>query len=324
MSRIVTTTVRIASICLPDDVPLSIAAAIFVAAGVVLIYVINMIFTQRIIRAQHPNWGWNPIFKGFFLSVYVIIVLTLTMLITSVVQSYYTLSTNTHRIDRDIQLYGATMYMVISFLPIPIVTLSLLIPRNARVDKFGSGRFRTKIAVLLLVSLIICCGATYRCATSWLTPVPRVMPTPWYYRRTFFYVFDFTVEVLVVYLYAFLRVDRRFHVPNGAHGPGSYRAGAQKAQEEKRQAGGLRVYSEEETFDDAADDDGRPQNSDSEEGKDVEAAKDFAHEPSQLTRPEPAQPGSTLHPPHPTAMPGVPHMDRTLWGSTNNQSVRWP
>ncbi|KAF2102882.1 hypothetical protein NA57DRAFT_27870, partial [Rhizodiscina lignyota] len=222
MARTVTCTLRIASICLSDDIPLSIAAAIFVAAGVVIIYIVNLIFTQRIVRAQHQNSGWHPLFKAFFIAIYVIIILTLLMLITSVVQSYYTLSSNTHRIDRDIQLYGATMYAVISFLPIPIIFFSLIVPRRVRTDKFGSGRFRTKIVVLLLAATLICCGACYRAGSSWVTPVPTQNPVPWYHHRVYFYVFDFSVEVLVVYLYAFLRVDKRFHIPDGAHGPGSY------------------------------------------------------------------------------------------------------
>jgi hypothetical protein len=47
---------------------------------------------------------------------------------------------------------------------------------------------------------------------------------PWYLSRACFYVFNFTVEVCVVYMYALLRVDQRFHVPDGAKGPGSYSA----------------------------------------------------------------------------------------------------
>jgi hypothetical protein len=35
-------------------------------------------------------------------------------------------------------------------------------------------------------------------------------------------MFNFGVEILTVYLYAIMRVDRRFHIPDGARGPGSY------------------------------------------------------------------------------------------------------
>jgi len=49
-----------------------------------------------------------------------------------------------------------------------------------------------------------------------------------------------------VYLYAFIRVDRRFHVPDGSHGPGDY-LGEKK---ERRTSMVNRVMTEEEVFDD--------------------------------------------------------------------------
>jgi len=50
----------------------------------------------------------------------------------------------------------------------------------------------------------------------------------------------------VVALYAIIRVDKRFHVPNGSHGPGDYSAGAQV---ERKPSLVDRVLSEEEVFD---------------------------------------------------------------------------
>ena len=41
------------------------------------------------------------------------------------------------------------------------------------------------------------------------------------------------VEILTVYLYAIMRVDLRFHVPNGAKGPGSYAAGVSASESRK-------------------------------------------------------------------------------------------
>jgi hypothetical protein len=39
-------------------------------------------------------------------------------------------------------------------------------------------------------------------------------------------VFNFAVEVVVVYLYAVMRQDLRCWIPDGAHGPGSYAVAA--------------------------------------------------------------------------------------------------
>jgi len=231
MARIATSVLRIASISLPHDIPLSIAAQIFVAAGVVLIFVINLFFTQRIIRAQHPNLGWNKLVSLFFIATYVLIVITLIMLITSVVQMFYTLNRDIRQIDRDIQLYGLTYFAFVSFLPAILLAISLAIPRTSPVDKFGHPdyRLRHNILIVLAGSLTLCLGASYRAGTAYLPPVPRSQPLPGYYHRACFYIFNFVLEIMVVYFYAFVRIDKRFHIPNGAHGPGSY--GRQRKEE---------------------------------------------------------------------------------------------
>jgi hypothetical protein len=272
---------RIAATCLPTDISLSIAASIFVAAGVIIVFIVNLVFAQRIIRAQHPNSGWHPFFRMFFNFLYALVILTIIMLITVVVQSFYTLNANTHRIDRDIQLYGVTTFAIISFLPIPIVIGGLLIPRKQHVDKFGTGRFRSKIAILLTASTLVSVGACYRAGTTWLTPVPITKPLPAYFHPACFYIFNFGVEIIVLYLYAILRIDHRFHIPDGAKGPGSY----SKSTTEKRitdtpsdinepapaaERIGSRVYTEEETFDDSYNDDETV----GKKSKDIEAGED--------------------------------------------------
>ena len=255
MARIVTCTMRIAAICKPHIISLSIVASVFVAAGVLLIFIINLLFAQRLIRATHPNFGWNRIFSLSLKLLYILIVLTISMVITCTVQSFYTLRPRTRRIDRDFQLYGSIFFAIVSFLPIPMVALALILPRKTHIEKFGSGRFRTKVFVLLTASISVCLGAAFRCGTAWKTPVPHSQPLPAYYSRVYFYVFNFVVEIIAVYLYAFLRVDLRFHIPDGARGPGSYAAGKRLGhmEDNKEASEGQRrfsrVYRGEETFD---------------------------------------------------------------------------
>ncbi|KAL8882285.1 MAG: hypothetical protein Q9192_007609, partial [Flavoplaca navasiana] len=140
MARIVTCIMRIVWATRPRNVSIAIAAQIFVAAGVVLLFLINLIFAQRIIRAAHPNGGWHPLFHHFFTAIYVLIVIGLIMVITTNVQSFYTLNANTKRIDRAVILAVGTFYAIVSFLPIPLVIGGLVMPRKTRVEKFGSGR----------------------------------------------------------------------------------------------------------------------------------------------------------------------------------------
>ncbi|KAH0294604.1 hypothetical protein KCU62_g251, partial [Aureobasidium sp. EXF-3399] len=125
--RIVTLSLRMAWACYPRNIKLGIAAQVFVNIGVVLLYFVNLFFTQRIVRAQHPNFGWSKFFSPLIPMVCAITVLTIIALIVGVIQSFYTLDTNIHRIDRIIELYGSTAFSVIAFIPILIVTLSTLL-----------------------------------------------------------------------------------------------------------------------------------------------------------------------------------------------------
>lgn len=205
----------------PTNISIAIAAQTFVAAGVVLLFVANLIFVQRIIRALHPSTGWHPFFSGGFIALYILIGINLIMLITANVQSFYTLNKNTLRIDRDIQLYGQTYNAIMAFLPISLVIGGLVIPRRTPVEKFGTGRFRSKIYIVLLSSFILTLGAAFRLGTNSKPPRPRNNPA-WYHSKACFYVFNLTLEFLAVALYAAARVDLRFHVPNGSKGPGHY------------------------------------------------------------------------------------------------------
>ena len=225
MSRILTMIMRIVWATRITNTRVAIAANILVYAGVVLLFIVNIIFAQRIVRACHPNSGWHPIFHFFFVGIYVLIVITLIMLITSVIQSFYTLNANTKRIDRDILLYGQTFYAAISFLPIPLVLGGLVIPRTTRIEKFGHGRFTSKIVYLLLCSVLLCAGATFRVATNFAGGTRPANNPATYQDKACFYIFNFTVEIIVVLLYIVIRVDKRFYVPDHSKKAGDYSRG---------------------------------------------------------------------------------------------------
>jgi hypothetical protein len=255
MARIVTMIMRIVAACYPHDVQIAIAAGIFVSAGVLILFLINLIFAQRILRAAHPNFGWHRAFSIAFNVLYALIGAMLVMVITATVQSYYTLNANTHKIDRDLQLTAGTYLMIVAFLPIPMVIIGLIVPRKTRIEKFGQGRWRTKICILLGSATLLTLGAAFRAGTNFKDPRPINDPA-WYQAKWCFYIFNFTVEIIVVYLYALLRVDRRFHVPDASKGPGDYSRAATAANEKDTRPDStgsiMRIMSEEEVFDDAS------------------------------------------------------------------------
>lgn len=222
MSRVVANIMRIVWACYPQNVRVAIAAQIFVAAGVLLLFVLNLLFAQRMMRAAFPAFAWSRPLSVVFKVLYVLVVISIIMVITVVVQSSYTLNANTHRIDRDIQLYGVTYFAIISFLPLPIVSLVVLLADEKKAAPFGSGSWRTKGLIVFVAGTLLCLGASYRAGTSWMAPHPIYDP-PAYMHKACFYIFNFGIDLSVVILFLFGRVDQRFHVPNGSSRVRHYR-----------------------------------------------------------------------------------------------------
>jgi hypothetical protein len=256
MCRVVTMILRIAWANRQHNVSLAMAANIFVQAGTVLLYIINLVFALRVIRAQHPRLGWHRSLSIAARVLIAVVVLTLIALIASVIQESYTLNANAHRIDKDIQLYGTTFYAFVAFLPIPMLIAGIIIPRRIRTEKFGKGRFRYKIAILATASALCTIRASYACGIAWLKPIPLESPIhPWQLSKEAFYTFCFVPEIAVVVLYAAVRVDLRFAVPAGQRGTymaAPSDAGGVYSVPEAAQSEVLKIYSEEELFDDSA------------------------------------------------------------------------
>lgn len=181
----------------------------------------------------------------------------LAIVITATVQTFYTLNPHVKRIDRDLQITTSTYLLLISFLPIPMVVFGLIVPRKTRLEKFGSGKWRSKIWILLGSAVLLCLGASFRSATTYKNPRPK-NDLAWYQAKWCFYFFNFVIEIIVVYLYLLVRVDRRFIIPNGSKGPGDYLG--QQMQQRSRESvdeaprrsmsSTTHILSEEEVFDD--------------------------------------------------------------------------
>jgi cation transporter-like permease len=79
MARIATFSMRIASTKNPTNPQVAIAAAVLISAGVILLYIINLIFAQRVLRGYHPKFGNSRIvgiaFKAYFASVVAVLIM---------------------------------------------------------------------------------------------------------------------------------------------------------------------------------------------------------------------------------------------------------
>ncbi|GAB7348313.1 hypothetical protein MBLNU459_g6291t1 [Dothideomycetes sp. NU459] len=211
MARTVTCIMRIVWATRPDNVRVAIAANIFSNAGVFIAYLINIILAQRVVVSAFPSAGQSKPFKMAFVLLYAITILTLASVITSVVQSVYTLDTYIHSIDRDIQLTAGTLILVIAALPIPLTVASVLRARRTPPTPFGTGSWNAKIVILMVTTLLALTVAAFRCGTTWMTPRPKEQPY-WFDARWCYYFFNFVFDISIIYTYLFTRVDKRFHI----------------------------------------------------------------------------------------------------------------
>lgn len=212
------------------NIGLVITAQVFVAAGVLLLFILNLIFAQRLLRAMHPRIGWHAITSCLFVVFYVLVGLSLVSVITCFVQSLYTLDPHTRQVDHAVTLYGGTFFLVAAFFPVPFVGVNYLAFVAKR--KEGTGRAqvpdtdkmippqRPRMAgsvargsiVLGVAALLLTLGAGFRTGVAYAQARPAEDPA-WYDSKACFYVFNFVTELGVIYLYAMARVDRTFYVP---------------------------------------------------------------------------------------------------------------
>lgn len=134
-------------------------------------------------------------------------------MIVASVKMFFTLDMSVLMKCRDIQRFGIIWFSIFSFLPIPIVLLSYLIPSSTGPENFGKrGTLGQKLLIVLAAGCILTLENSVRAASAFL---PSRSPTDpaWYHKRAAFYVFLPTMEVMVVVLYAATRVDQRMWIP---------------------------------------------------------------------------------------------------------------
>ncbi|PLB49442.1 hypothetical protein P170DRAFT_437015 [Aspergillus steynii IBT 23096] len=221
MARITTLVLRIVWASRQHNVRLAIAAGIFVNAGILVIYIVNFILSQRILRAKQPHVGWNPIYRVLCKVLYFGIFAALVMVIAAMVVSVYTLNPHTKTICRDIQLAALTYFLVFSCLPFLHVAVTFWLPRSQDEETFGEGSMGAKTIIVLLSTGLCVFNAGFKAGVNW-SPLRPITSPGWFDSKASFYVFIFVFEVLILCLLTFSRIDKRFFVPNGCKGPGDY------------------------------------------------------------------------------------------------------
>lgn len=227
MARITANVMRIVWATRPTNASIAIAANVLTNAGVVLLFVVNLILVQRVLRAYHPRLGWSRPVGLTFRFLYFSIAAAIIMVIIAVVYSFYTLDPTARMRIREVQLTGVVFLAALAFLPIPIGLAAGLVPSREPRDPFGQshpqGRARSlrfKLALVLFTSTLLTLGASFRAGTAFYQR-PANNPA-WFHSKPCYYCFNYTIEVICVFTYALLRFDRLFHIPDGSSAPGHY------------------------------------------------------------------------------------------------------
>ncbi|KAL5086038.1 hypothetical protein Trisim1_009668 [Trichoderma cf. simile WF8] len=220
MARISANVMRIVWACYPKNGRIGLAAQILANAGVLLVFVINIILVLRILRAYHPRLGWSFPAKIVFRTIYVSVVACLIMLIVAIVYSVYTLDQSAIDKTHDVQVVALTYFAFLAFFPIPVIALCFIIPRRQRIEKFGAGSMRYKLFLMIFSACLLTLGAAFRAGVSYYR-VPVTQPK-WFHHKACFYCFIYAIELIVVFTYSLSRFDKRFHIPDGSSSPGHY------------------------------------------------------------------------------------------------------
>ena len=222
MARVVTCIMRIVWATRQHNIQVAIAAQIFNNAGVLIVYLVNLIFAQRILRAKHPRLGWNTALAHVFHIGYALLAGALIMVIAATVIMFYTQNLHTIQACLSCQRAAVVFLFILTAIPLLLVSISFLLPQSTRGEEdFGAGSFQGKIFLLLVVACVATTLSGFKLGTTWEAPRPMNDPA-WYHSRAAFYCFGYMLEIFILCIYIFGRVDKRFHVPNGSGKRRSY------------------------------------------------------------------------------------------------------
>ncbi|KAF4776950.1 hypothetical protein HER10_EVM0010215 [Colletotrichum scovillei] len=189
--------------------------------GAALMFAVNIFFAQRLVRSIHPKAGWCTAFSQFSLILLFSVPAFIILNMTSTIIAFFSVG-NVDRLETtdDLLKFGSSWNTFLSIFPVLVVSGCLSVP-GPKPEKFGSGSQRVKVALLYLGSFLLITGQSIRLFAVFNKELPGATPSV-IYGKAVFYTTGFFFELIVVALYAVMRVDLRFHVPNGASGPGDY------------------------------------------------------------------------------------------------------
>ncbi|KAL2178418.1 uncharacterized protein P884DRAFT_323667 [Thermothelomyces heterothallicus CBS 202.75] len=217
VTRVAALSLRIAWARARDDADVALAATVFTAAGVLILFIVNLILARRVVRALHPRLGRHPALTHAFRALLATIVAILVMVVVCTVHSSLGADAAARAKERDVLLFAGVYVTVVALLPAVAVALAWALPNRGPhpPEPLGTGPMWAKVALLGFASLLLTLGAGFRVGVNFAAkPAGQEQ---WYHSKPAFYCFNFVLDLIVVYSYAIFRFDRMFHIPPVDH-----------------------------------------------------------------------------------------------------------
>ncbi|KZT52817.1 hypothetical protein CALCODRAFT_75869 [Calocera cornea HHB12733] len=218
MSRIVTWSTRIAWAVHPTNQNLAIVSNVFVAAGVILLWIVNRICATRLLAEYHPRM-YHELPLSFFVTrlPYILVLCCVPMVITAIVQEFSDPGQRLLSIDGTILKVALAIFLAFAASPILSLFWTYVVPHERSKDeiramqrRLGTGHTLTKVTVIAVATALLVTELSIRAATI-LQQFPS-NAAPWYYSKATFYVIVPVFELTVLVMFAAVRVDRLFYL----------------------------------------------------------------------------------------------------------------
>jgi hypothetical protein len=195
-----------------------------------VIFAINLVLTQRVLRAIHPKLFWHPVVSKLFVFLLGSVPFFIIFNIVALSASFFVTSASGAKTTKDLLFLGSSWNLWLCLFPIIFIGIFGTIPSPTKIENFGIGRFRFKIVLVIYSSATLFIGAIVRLIAAAQThPIDNPGQVD---SKPIFYLTGFVLEILVVILFVLARFDLLFHIPDGCTGPGQYAAKKELDEEE--------------------------------------------------------------------------------------------
>ncbi|KAK4222420.1 hypothetical protein QBC38DRAFT_375114 [Podospora fimiseda] len=209
--RIISLSLRISWSLNPSNLQLEIASTALTFAGVLLLYILNLLVSRRYVR-DYAISGYRPIVKGIFRSLIGIVLICLIMGVIVSVNVYFVSpkDKNVLRECRDVLLVSGTILAVLAFTPVIMVVLVGCCCKAGDVVGIEKKRYRARTELLVGTAGLLSLEGGFRVGMVYEARLVGEEEVKWWEGKAAFYCFVYLVEVVVVYWVLAARFDGRF------------------------------------------------------------------------------------------------------------------